>query len=170
MEKGNLYWITGLSGAGKTTIGTGLYQYIRQKKDNVVFLDGDMLREVYQSKTYSAEGRRNLAFQNARLCKMLTSQGIDVVICLIAMYEDCRKWNRENIENYHEIYLRVTIDELIRRDQKQLYSRALRNEIKDVVGINMSFEEPQTPDMIIDNNGQNTPEEVVEMITDYFQI
>lgn len=170
MDKGNLYWITGLSGAGKTTIGSRLYQHIRQKKDNVVFLDGDVLREVYQSKVYSAEGRRNLAFQNARLCKMLTSQGIDVVICLIAMYEDCREWNRKNIDNYHEIYLRVDINELIRRDQKQLYSRALRNEIADVVGINMPFDEPRSPDLIIDNNGQNTPEEIVEMIAGFFQV
>lgn len=170
MESGNLYWITGLSGAGKTTIGIRLYQYLRQKKNNILFLDGDMLRKVYQSKAYSEKGRRSLAFQNARLCKMLTDQGIDVIICLIAMYEDCRKWNRENIENYHEIYLRVDLGELIRRDQKQLYSRALRNEITNVVGINMPFEEPQSPDLIIDNNGQNTPEEVVEMIIRFFQV
>ena len=114
--------------------------------------------------------RRSLAFQNARLCKLLTDQGIDVIICLIAMYEDCRKWNRENIEKYHEIYLRVDIGELIRRDQKQLYSRALRNEVADVVGINMPFEAPQNPDLIIDNNGQATPEEVVDMIARFFQI
>lgn len=170
MENGNLYWITGLSGAGKTTIGTKLYQYLRQKKDNIVFLDGDMLREVYQNNVYSQEGRKNLGFQYGRLCKMLVNQGIDVVICTIAMYEDCRKWNRENIKYYHEIYLRVDIDELIRRDQKQLYSRALRNEITDVMGINLPFEEPQAPDMLIDNNGQETPEEVLEKIIRYFEI
>ena len=162
MNKGNLYWITGLSGAGKTTIGSRLYEYIHSKKDNVLFLDGDILREVYQSTDYTQEGRRKLAFQHSRLCRMLTNQGVDVVICLIAMYDECRAWNREHIDNYHEIYLKVDIDELIKRDQKQLYSRALRNEIPDVLGINLDFEEPKNSDIVINNNGQNSPDEVVK--------
>ena len=58
MSKGNLYWITGLSGAGKTTIGTLLYEYLKSKKDNVVFIDGDKTREVFQNKDYSEDGRR----------------------------------------------------------------------------------------------------------------
>ena len=56
-EKGNVYWITGLSGAGKTTIGKLLYNRIKDKKDNVIFLDGDVLREVYQTKDYSSSGQ-----------------------------------------------------------------------------------------------------------------
>ncbi len=163
-DKGTMYWITGLSGAGKTTIGTLLYQYIKTKKDNVVFLDGDILREIYQTADYSAEGRKKLAYQHGRLCKMLTEQNIDVVICVIAMYEDCRRWNRKNIERYQEIYLDVSMDELIRRDQKQLYSKALRNEISNVMGINMEFEAPENPTLRIDNSGELTPEQVLEKI------
>ncbi len=170
MDKGSVYWVTGLSGAGKTTIGTKLYNYLREKKDNVVFLDGDILREVYQSVDYTQEGRKKLAFQHARLCRMLTNQGLDVVICVIAMYNECREWNREHIDNYHEIYLKVDIEELIKRDQKQLYSRALNNEIQDVLGINLDFEEPQNPDLKIDNGGSDTPEEVLQKIIETFQI
>ena len=85
---GTTYWITGLSGAGKTTIGKLLYKYIKRFKQNIVFLDGDILRQVYQSEEYSTDARRKLAYQNARLCKMLNEQGVDVVICLIAMYDD----------------------------------------------------------------------------------
>lgn len=169
-KEGNLYWITGLSGAGKTTIGTKLYNYLKEKKDNVVFLDGDILREVYLNKDYSQEGRRNLTYQHSRLCKMLTKQGIDVVICIIAMYEECREWNRQNIDNYTEIYLKVDIDELIRRDQKQLYSRALRNEIPDVMGINMDYEEPENPDIIIKNNGDDDPDTILKKIVELLQI
>lgn len=163
-ERGTVYWITGLSGAGKTTIGSRLYKDIRKQKENVVFLDGDVLREVYQYSNYSSEGRKKLAFQHGRLCRMLSEQGIDVVICVIAMFEECRRWNRENISNYKEIYLYVDIQELIRRDQKKLYSRALKKEISNVMGIDISFEEPQSPDIIIDNSGEKTPEEVVEEV------
>lgn len=162
--EGTVYWITGLSGAGKTTIGSRLYADIRREKDNVVFLDGDVLREVYQDNDYSGEGRRKLAFQHGRLCRMLSEQGIDVVICVIAMFDECREWNRKHIGNYQEIYLYADMKELIRRDQKKLYSRALKKEISNVMGIDISFEEPKAPDIIIDNSGQKTPEEVVEEI------
>ncbi len=161
---GITYWITGLSGAGKTTIGKLLYEYIKKYKKNIVFLDGDVLRQVYHAMDYSKEARIKLTYQNARLCKMLNEQDIDVVICLIAMYDACREWNRKNIQNYKEIYLKVTIKELIKRDQKGLYSRAIKNEIQDVLGINCTYEEPKNPDLCIDNSGKYTPEEVLEII------
>lgn len=166
MNQGTTYWITGLSGAGKTTIGKSLYQYILQKKSNVVFLDGDILREVYQAGDYTLEGRKKLAYQHGRLCRMLNQQGIDVVICVIAMFDECREWNRNEIPDYREIYLKVPIEELIQRDQKQLYSRALRNEVENVMGINMDFEEPKQPNIVIENYGENNPEMVLKMIVE----
>lgn len=72
MKKGRLFWITGLSCAGKTTVGKLIYQYLCTKENNVVFIDGDMLREVYQNTDYSEEGRKKIAYTNMRLCKMLT--------------------------------------------------------------------------------------------------
>lgn len=163
-QSGTVYWITGLSGAGKTTIGSRLYADIKKEKRNVIFLDGDALREIYQDNNYTYENRKKLAFQHGRLCRMLSEQGIDVVICVIAMFDECREWNRKNISNYKEIYLYADMQELIRRDQKQLYSKALKKEISNVMGIDISFEEPKTPDIIMDNSGEKTPEEVVEEI------
>ena len=60
MKKGRLFWITGLSGAGKTTIGTLIYTYLKKKESNVVFIDGDMIREVYKNTDYSEDGRRKI--------------------------------------------------------------------------------------------------------------
>lgn len=166
---GTTYWITGLSGAGKTTIGKKLYEYMI-KNNNVVLLDGDMLREVYQDYCYDEDGRINLTYRNGRLCKLLNEQGINVIICCIAMYDECRYWNRQNIKNYKEIFLNVPIEELIRRDQKNLYTRALNNEVCNVMGINMEYEAPKNPDLEINNLGDNTPDITVTKIIKEFNI
>lgn len=166
---GKVYWITGLSGAGKTTIGTKLFNYLREKKDNVVLLDGDILRGVFQIYDYSSEGRKSLAFQYSRLCRMLSKQGIDVVICTIAMYEDVRIWNRKNIDGYVEIYLEVSMDELIRRDQKGLYTKAAKNEEENVAGVNMQVELPQNPDICIQNYGEISPDNAFITIVNYLE-
>ena len=161
---GKVYWITGLSGAGKTTVGSRLYAKLQKKKNNLVILDGDELRKVFKNSDYSKEGREKLAFQYSRLCCMLSEQGIDVICCTIAMFDNCRKWNRENISNYYEVYLEVPVEKLIERDQKGLYSKALKNEISEVMGINLDFEEPKNPDIVIVNDGTSTPDEIVDLI------
>lgn len=165
MRKGTVYWITGLSGAGKTTIGKLIYQQLSAVRMNVVFLDGDILREVFGDDLgHSSEDRIKSAMRNARLCKMLADQGIDVICATISMFNSCREWNRNNIENYKEIYLRVPMPVLIQRDQKQLYSRALKGEVDHVMGIDIRVEEPDNPDMVIDNDGRSTPMEIAQKI------
>ena len=160
--KSNLYWITGLSGAGKTTIGTLFYSYLQETKNNVVYLDGDTLRKIFgDAQQYSPSERKILALRYSRLCKMLTEQGIDVVIATISMFHEVREWNRENIENYNEIYIKVPMEVLIARDQKKLYSLAFKGEIKHVMGVDIEVEEPDNPDIIINNDGSSTPEDMM---------
>nr|WP_317331026.1 adenylyl-sulfate kinase [uncultured Romboutsia sp.] len=161
---GTVYWITGLAGAGKTTIGELLYKSIKYNKDNIILLDGDKLRELYDSEDYSYDARKLLSNKYSKLCKMISEQGIDVICCTISMFDECRNWNRENISNYKEIYLKVSIDELIKRDQKGLYTKALRKEVKNVIGIDIDFEEPKNPDLLIDNNGEISPRDIVDNI------
>ena len=119
---GTVYWVTGLSGAGKTTIGTLLYQTLRQQRTTVL-LDGDALRQIYGDDIgYHTDDRRRMAMRNAKLCKFLAQQGIDVICCTIGMFDAVREWNRQEIEHYYEIYLKVTPEVLCQRDQKGLYS------------------------------------------------
>ncbi len=110
-EKGTVYFFTGLAGAGKTTLGTLFYQRMKEKKNDVVLLDGDQLRRLSvdfsSAPTYSTEARRSGAFFNFELCRLLTEQSIDVVLCSIAMYDDVRAWARKNVENYREIYIKL---------------------------------------------------------------
>ena len=105
-----VYWITGLSGAGKTTVGRLFYNKLKEQYSNTVFLDGDTMRKVFGNDLgYSAEDRRKCAMRYSRLCAMLQEQGMNVVCCTISMFDSVREWNRENIQNYKEIYVKETI-------------------------------------------------------------
>jgi len=153
-----LYWITGLSGAGKSTIGMELLRIVREKAPGTVYLDGDQLRDVFGvTDSYSSSDRLALAMQYSRLSKMLLEQGLNVICATISMFRVCQKWNRENISGYREIYIRVPFYVLKERDPKQLYSRCLRGECHDVMGVDIPFLEPQNPDLILDNDGSIPP-------------
>ena len=159
-KKGTVYFFTGLSGAGKTTIGGLFFRRLKERKDTVFLLDGDEFRRrLCADLGYSGEDRLKAAYRGFGMSKMIADQGIDVVNCGIAMYSEIREWNRENIENYKEIYIKVSKETLMKRDQKGLYSSG-----RSVVGIDLPFDEPTAPDIVIENNGDETPEVIVERI------
>ena len=160
-QQGTVYFFTGLSGAGKTTLGGLFHQRLKAAKPNVVLLDGDEIRTVFgEDVGYTAAERLRWAKRIFRVCRMLSEQGVDVVCCSIAMYEEIRQWNRENIGKYKEIYIKVRKETLMRRDQKGLYSRNADN----VAGVGLQVELPDTADLILDNNGARTPEEQIAIL------
>ena len=166
MALGRVYWITGLAGAGKTTIGNALYYILKEKYSNVIILDGDILKSIVGEMGYSYKERLERAHRYAELCKVLSDQGITVIICTIAMFDSVREWNRQNINGYTEIYLEVDIDVLIERDRKGLYSRHKKGEVVEVAGIDTEVELPKSPDLIITNDGRYTVKQCVNMILD----
>ncbi|MDE7177500.1 MAG: adenylyl-sulfate kinase [Lachnospiraceae bacterium] len=161
--EGRLFWVTGLSGAGKTTIGTILYKKLKERHPNTVLFDGDTLRQVFGNDLgYSREDRFACAMRYARLCKLLTEQGIFVVCCTISMFDDVRKWNRENISDYSEIYIKVPIEVLEKRNQKNLYHDVKKGTAENVVGMDLELELPENSDFILVNDGVKSPEEMGE--------
>ncbi|UFS72438.1 adenylyl-sulfate kinase [Geomonas sp. RF6] len=165
MQSGTLYWITGLSGAGKTTIGKALYQELKTTRQHVVFLDGDVLRTVFGDlHGHTVEDRKKLAHSYANLCKMLTEQGIDVVCSTISLFREVHEFNRANIGKYLEIFVDCDFDELVRRDQKGIYSRALRGELKDIIGIDLPYDRPANCDLVIDNTLRDNLARKIEAI------
>lgn len=163
MKKGTLYWVTGLSGAGKTTVGNRLYYQMKQNANNVVLLDGDILKQIAgKDLGYDRDARIERGYRYSTLCKVLTDQGIHVIICTIAMYDEIRDWNRKNIENYVEVFLDVDMETLKKRNRKGLYSAN-----HNVAGINVEVEFPKTPDIVIVNDGTGSLEEDVRKILEF---
>jgi len=151
---GRVFWITGLSGAGKTTLGKELWGRLRAAGRPVIFLDGDALRAaIAEDLGHSAGNRRQSAMRIARLCRLLAEQGADVVCATISLFHEVQRWNRENIPGYREIYLRVPIYEIRRRDNKGLYARSPRGGARNVVGIDVPAEAPKAPDLVLGNYG-----------------
>jgi adenylylsulfate kinase-like enzyme/phosphohistidine swiveling domain-containing protein len=166
---GRVFWITGLSGAGKTTLGRELCSRLRAAGRPVTFLDGDALRSVIaEDLGHSAVDRRRSAMRNARLCRLLAEQGADVVCATISLFHEVQRWNRENIPGYREIYLRVPIDELRRRDSKGIYAGAQRGDMRDVVGVDVPAETPEAPDLVLDNYGALDVATAVDRIVSVF--
>lgn len=164
---GRVFWITGLSASGKTSIGCALSSHLRASGCPVIFLDGDTLRAAVSNDLgYSAENRRAAAMRNGMLCRMLAEQGFDVVCSTISLFHEVQRWNRQNIPGYNEIFVRVPLEELKRRDTKGIYSTARDQGPANVVGLDIPAETPQAPDLILDNDASLDVEEAVRLILD----
>ena len=131
-----------------------LCRRLRAAGGPVTLLDGDALRgAIAEDLDHSAGDRRRSAMRNARLCRLLAEQGGDVVCATISLFHEVHQWNRENLPGYHEIYLRVPLEELRRRDSKGIYTGNGGGGPRQVVGLDLPAEVPAAPDLILDNYG-----------------
>lgn len=163
LKPGRVYWITGLAGSGKSTLAHGLLAHLRGLGQAAVLLDGDVLREVLgETSGYDLASRERIAMRFSKLCHWLSEQGIPVVCATISMFHSCRRWNREQLQDYVEIFLDVPMDILIQRDQKGLYSAALRGEIQQVMGVDLLPEWPESPDLVL--AGEAAPQAILEAL------
>lgn len=164
-----LFWLTGLSGAGKTTLGALLTRHLRERGHPVIFLDGDQLREVYNDcYGHDRESRLIASMYYARLCKVLVEQNVHVVCSTISLFHQTQQWNRENIPNYIEVFVDVPLAELIKRDNKSIYSRALAGKLNNIVGMDIEPELPKQADVIINYFPDITVEMNVQLILENY--
>lgn len=166
---GTLFWITGLAGAGKSTIASALRKRLLDQSLKSIMIDGDCMREVLQmAGRHGIEDRRWLAWSYARMGRLFSMQGHIVVCATISPFPEIRTWLRENVPNYIEIFVRVCQETLAQRDQKSIYSLRASNQITEVVGIDIAFETPANPDLVIANEPDTDPNQHAISIVEYW--
>jgi adenylylsulfate kinase-like enzyme len=156
-------WITGYSGAGKTTVSRILANQLQERGASVVLLDGDDLRDIFGKKWgYDRESRIELGYVNHKLCKHIAGQGHTVIIAAVGMYSEVIEWVRTNIPNFFQVYLNVSEEERRNRDAvtKNVYQR-----LGDLRSL---YDEPETPDLVINNSNSQSAEMSATAILNYF--
>jgi adenylyl-sulfate kinase len=163
-HKGFTVWFTGMSGAGKTTAASLLEQRLRAAGARVELLDGDVVRtRLSKGLGFSKEDRDENIRRIAFVCELLSRNGVIAIAAAISPYRATRDEARTRIDNFVEVYMECPLDELVRRDVKGLYKKALAGEIALFTGVSDPYEPPLTPEVTV-HSAQETPEASVERI------
>jgi cytidine diphosphoramidate kinase len=145
-------WIIGISGAGKSTLAEAVEMKLSNDIKNLVILDGDVIREVFQNDLgYTIYDRRINANRMSRLSKFLDDQGIHVLCPILSIFNDSQVWNRKNIKNYYQVFIDTPLENVVQRDVKGIYSKFEKKEITGVVGMDIDFPRPVGNDLVIEN-------------------
>lgn len=169
-SSGRVIWITGLSGAGKTSLAREVVSALRKSGEAVVLLDGDEMRESLgesevRGECYSRESRLHLAFRYARVSRLIADQGFTVVVSTISLFGEIHAWNRANLPGYFEVYLKVPVEELRRRDPKGIYRRFDTGELTHVAGLDLQIDEPVAADCVLEFVPERTVSELADELS-----
>ena len=159
-NKGILFWITGLSGSGKTAIAKKIKKKISCLYGPTIELSGDDFRKIFKLNKYTKKARIEYLLKYLHFCKLITNQKINLIFNLIGMYNRARRWNRKNIDNYVEIYIKTDIHKIIKFKKKIIY---LKNK-KNIVGLDIKAEFPNKPDIIIENDFNKSTDELAKKL------
>ena len=139
-----------------------IYNSLNKTYDNILILDGDELRRIFQlsSTSYAREDRIKLGLTYSRLVKELVGQNIFVIIAVIGLYDEIHKWNRAHISPYFDVLLNVPMTELEKRDPKGLYKKYRKGLVKNVAGLDFKVDFPSSPFCNINWNASLDPENI----------
>jgi adenylylsulfate kinase len=158
-HEGFAIWLTGLSGAGKSTIAERLVTRLRAEGASVELLDGDFVRtNLSQGLGFSREDRdiniRRIGF----VAELLARNGVNVVVAAISPYREAREDVKRKIPRFLEVHVDCSIEVLTARDTKGLYKRALAGEIGNFTGISDPYEPPVNPSVTIHSDRESVDE------------
>ena len=146
-NKGVLIWITGLSGAGKTSLANQIKKEIKENYGPTLLINGDDLRKIFKLNKYDKSSRLMYVKQYSELLKFITNQGINVIFTVVGLFDSIRNWNRKNIDNYIEIFVKADVLQIKKKRKKKIYF-----EKKQIMGVQIKPEFPKKPDIILIND------------------
>ena len=163
---GTIVWMTGLSGAGKTTLAQALGTTLERSGRSVEILDGDLVRRDFWSELGYSKADRDLNVRRlGLLATLLAKHGITVIVAAISPYRAGRDEVRHRQNGaFMEVHVDCPIDVLRIRDPKGLYDRALRGELKDFTGISAPYEPPLAPDCQVRTDTQSVDDCVTSLL------
>ncbi len=168
-QQGFVLWMTGLSGAGKTTIALILEKELHARGVKIERLDGDVVRESLTSDLgFSAEDRRKNIERVTFVAKLLSRNGVGCVCSFISPYQSVRDHVREQTTNFLEVFIDAPLEVVMQRDVKGLYKKAIAGEIPNFTGISDPFEAPANPEIHI-RTDLETPQESANKIIAYLE-
>jgi adenylyl-sulfate kinase len=164
-NRGFTLWLTGLPRSGKSTVAGLVAGRLRTLGvERVELLDGDIIREgLCRDLGFSREDRTENIRRISFVSKLLTRNGVAVIVAAISPYREDRELAREEIQSFVEVWCKASIDACAERDYKGLYEKARRGEITNLTGVNDPYEEPEDADLVLDTEGE-TPEQSAEHV------
>lgn len=151
--QGFTVWLTGLSGAGKSTIAHRLEARLRSLGQAVEVLDGDVVRtHLSKGLGFSREDRDTNVLRIGFVASLLNRHGVAVITAAISPYAETRNQVRAMIGRFVEVYVRCPLETLIERDPKGLYEKALRGELPHFTGVSDPYEPPAAPEVTLDTH------------------
>ena len=159
-QTGFTVWFTGLSGAGKSALAQALRSEIQGRGRRVEVLDGDEVRaSLCKGLGFSKEDRDTNIRRIGYVARLLSRNGVIVIVAAISPYRDVRDEVRRGHEAcFVEVFVDCSLEELMRRDTKGLYARALAGTLKNLSGVSDPYEPPLTPEITIHSDRETVPE------------
>jgi adenylyl-sulfate kinase len=169
MERGFTLWFTGLSGAGKSTLSAPIAAQLREHGHRVEVLDGDEVRlHLSKGLGFSKEDRDTNIRRIGWVARTLSKHGVVAITAAISPYRDVRDEVRRDVTangaGFVEVFVRCPVEVLAERDVKGLYKKALRGEIGNFTGVSDPYEEPVSPDVVVDSSRESIPESVEKIM------
>jgi sulfate adenylyltransferase/3'-phosphoadenosine 5'-phosphosulfate synthase len=163
--RGVTIWLTGLSGAGKSTITEELVRQLTAQGRAVEVLDGDVVRtNLSKGLGFSKEDRDTNIRRIGFVSKLLTRHGAVSIVAAISPYREVRDEVRRDIGDFVEVFVHCPLDELVKRDVKGLYAKAIAGEIKNFTGVSDPYEEPLNPEVTVHTHQESVAESVAKVM------